>query len=247
MSLYECIYATLCMCVRVWLCGESRAPVKCIRNWPSKYKASAKANKMHNRNASRKWEIMSVTVRAILSHKYTHAHTHRHSHLHNQAAQPPRWAEDKNSISCWLLLQKCAFLGNLSPQGGCCSILCVFVSFSLFSCTHSHTCIHAHLDIQCMHVCMQLHQACFKMCRKREKEKNWSKKQEKRAKLHFRRRCCRSSIATCSSQRASALWLAYMKMVTKMHRADFLLWALLRVRIATSSKAIPLRETMATN
>jgi len=60
--------------------GESRAPVKTIRNWPSKCKASAKANKIHNRNASREREIMNVTVRAssrgaTLSHRHTHTHT----------------------------------------------------------------------------------------------------------------------------------------------------------------------------
>lgn len=146
-----------------------------------------------------------------LPQNHTHTNTRTHAHRVAQAGtlSLPRWAEDKNSISCWLLLQKCAFLGDLSPQGGwgcfiaalrCCALfLFRFPFFQAQTHTHSHAHSHTH---------MQLQQACFKMCGKREKKKL---KQEKRAKLHFRRRrrCCRSSIATCSSQsRCRIQWRA---------------------------------------
>lgn len=146
---------------------------------------------------------------AILSRRITHTLTHVHRVAQAGTLSLPRWAEDKNSISCWLLLQKCAFLGDLSPQGGwrcfiaalrCCALfLFRFPFFQAQTHTHSHAHSHTH---------MQLQQACFKMCGKREKKKL---KQEKRAKLHFRRRrrCCRSSIATCSSQsRCRIQWRA---------------------------------------
>lgn len=139
-----------------------------------------------------------------LSRTLTQIHIGTLTYTANTKSQP-RWAEDKNSISCWLLLQKCAFLGYLSPSPMLCSLLhstrslCFRFVFP-FLCTHTNTL----LDIQCMHVCMQLQQACFKMCGKREKEKkNWSKKQEKRAKLHFRRCrccCCRLQLAAANGQ-----------------------------------------------
>lgn len=147
--------------------------------------------------------ILSRRITHTLTHVHTHTESHRLAHSHCLAGQKIKivLVADyycKNAHSLATYPHKAAEAASLLLYA---AALCFCFVFPFFK--HKHTHIHTHT-----HTHMQLQQACFKMCGKREKKKL---KQEKRAKLHFRRRrrCCRSSIATCSSQsRCRIQWRA---------------------------------------
>lgn len=143
-----------------------------------------------------------------LPQKHTHTHTHTQSqrlaHSHCLAGQKIKivLVADyycKNAHSLATYPHKAAEAASLLLYATALRFCFVFPFFK-----HKHTNTHTHSHA---HTC-----SCSKHVSKCvEKEKRKKLKQEKRAKLHFRRRrrCCRSSIATCSSQsRCRIQWRA---------------------------------------
>lgn len=94
----------LCYSALIAIAPETRDPEEAIMRPPKesdRQKSRAKERK-ENRGSDSK-------------HAAGGKHTHRYTRtpiLMRRSVRRVR-AEDKNSISCWLLLQKCAFLGNL--------------------------------------------------------------------------------------------------------------------------------------